>query len=221
MKKKNILLALGVLTLVTGCNSNEKDTIKDVVQIKYDGNELVYKCSEEEISNLKKSVKVIVKENQIFAVVDSNKENKTYQAGKHELKGNSNAEKCYFIDNTPITNNQYGTQAPIKKSTQEYGIISISVYGNFTYRIKDAVKFSEIYNGEDIHLTALRTYLINHYTTHVAQTNYNDIILETKMSQDILNDVNKDIEKYGLEITESIIEGFEVKTNSGEIIYKK
>ena len=43
----------------------------------------------------------------------------------------------------------------------------------------------------------------------------NDIVFE------ILNKVNKDIEKYGLEITESNIEGFEVKTNSGEIIFKK
>ena len=185
MKKKNILLALGVLTLVTGCNSNAKETIKDVVQIKYDGKELVYKCSDEEISNLKNVVKVIVKENQLFTVVDSNKENKTYQAGSHKLKGNPNAEKCYFVDNAPIENNQYGTQTPIRKNTQENGIVSISMYGKFTYRIKDAVKFSEIYTDDDVYLTTLRTYLINHYTTHAAQINYNDIILETKMSQDI------------------------------------
>ena len=152
---------------------------------------------------------------------NSNKENKTYQAGSHKLKGNPNAEKCYFVDNAPIENNQYGTQTPIRKNTQENGIVSISMYGKFTYRIKDAVKFSEIYTDDDVYLTTLRTYLINHYTTHAAQINYNDIILETKMSQDILNAVNQDIEKYGLEITEAVIEGFEVKNNTGEIIFKK
>ena len=53
------------------------------------------------------------------------------------------AEKCYFVDNTPIENNKYGTMTPIKKSHQEYGVVSISMYGKFSYRIKDIIKFSE------------------------------------------------------------------------------
>lgn len=221
MKKKSILLTIGILTLITGCNSNEKETIKDIAKIKYDGNELVYECSKEEISNLKKSVKIVVKENQTFTVIDTDKNNQSYKKGSHELKGNPKAEKCYFVDNTPIENNKYGTMTPIKKSHQEYGIVSISMYGKFSYRITDVIKFSEVYKEEDAYTEMMRTYLMNYYSVYVSNVEYNDVIKETKMAQEILNKVNKDIEKYGLEITESNIEGFEVKTNSGEIIFKK
>lgn len=54
MKRKNIFLIVGILALVTGCTSKEKDTIKDISTIKYDGTELLYSCSTEEKENLKK-----------------------------------------------------------------------------------------------------------------------------------------------------------------------
>ena len=221
MKKKNIFLTIGILAFITGCNYNESDAVKEMVQIKYNGNNKVYECSEEEKSNLKSEVNIVVKENQLFAVIENSKKSKTYEEGTHELKANPNAKTCFFVDSTPIENNKYGTQSPIMKNHPEYGVISIAIHGNFTYRVNDAVKFLDVYNQPEGYISAMRTYLINYYSIYVSETNYNTLIQETKMDQQILDKVNKDIEKYGLEITESIIEGFEVTSNTGEIIFTK
>ena len=220
MKKKNIFLAIGMLTLITGCNFNKSDTVKDIVQIKYNGTEQVYECSSEEITNLKRDVSVIVKDNQLFSVIENSKKSKTYEEGSHKLKANPNVKTCFFVDSTPIENNKYGTQTPIMKNHPEYGIVSISIHGNFAYRVNDAIKYIEVYNQPDVYISIMRSYLINYYSIYVSETNYNTLIQETKMIQQILDKVNKDIEKYGLEITESTIEGIEVETNTGEIIFQ-
>lgn len=162
----------------------------------------------------------MVKDNQTFIVSNKDQKLKTYQKGTHKLLANSNADSCWFVDHNPVKNNKFGTSTAIKKNDPNHGIISITVYGNFSYRVNDATTFTKYYSDDETYLVLARTYLINHYASHISKLSYDEIIKEDKIAQEELENINKNISS-GIELTEVVIEGIEIKNQKEEIIFQK
>ena len=211
--KKLITIILLVLLVGTGCLNKV-----DYDYIEYDNKDIIYVCNEEDLNKFDKNVIVNVKEHQVYVTIDNDNNIKEYSKGEHKFDNNSNINKCLFYSKEEIKNNKFGTPTTINIMDPNYGRLEFSMYGNYSYRINDISKFLNYYDGKNMPNDFYRQYIVSFYQSHVSRMSYYDIIKETKMSSDDLKQLNKDLENYGIEITEVIYENIKFTTDSLKII---
>lgn len=211
--KKIIIVILLVLLVGTGCENKV-----DYDYIKYDDKDIIYICNEEDLEKFDKNVIVNVKESQVYVTIDNDNNIKEYSTGEHKFDNNANINKCLFYSKEEIENNKFGTPTTIKVMDPNYGRLEFSMYGNYSYRINDISKFLDYYDGKNMPDELYRQYIISFYQSHVSRMSYYDIIKETKMASSDLKQLNKDLEKYGIEITEVIYENIKFTTDSLKVI---
>lgn len=217
MKKMIILFAL--LFVVTGCSKTP--------ELKYEGKDIVYFCTKEDIKLFESDVNVLASKNQGFLVIENGKwsENINHEEDiklEYKEKDKKNLEACYFI-NYENMNNKFGTLAPISIKDKVEGSIRFHVKGSYDYTIHSMEKFADMLLFSD-NLTSSENFestigvvynLINTeinatYILNMNSKTFAELQSEKEFSKDMLERVNSIIrDKYGIELTKVNIESVE------------
>lgn len=138
----------------------------------------------------------------------------TLQGWKYGFNSPFKAE-VYFVNTRNITAQKWGTKNPIILNDQRFGMLEIRAFGTYVMRVKDAGVFIKEIVGTDGHFTTekiaeqLRSMLVTRFTDAAGEArlpveNYASNINE--ISAFVRDVLNPDFEKYGLELTQFLIE---------------
>ena len=215
MKKAIVLLAL--LFIVTGCSKTP--------ELKYEGKDIVYFCTKEDIKLFESEVNVFAKKNQGFLSIEDGKwhEKINHEEDiKLEYKEKDNMDACYFI-NYDNMKHEFGTRTPISFRDKEEGSIRFHVKGNYVYTIHNMEKFGStllfydnltssvdfdsaieaVYNLISTEINA--TYILN-----LGSKTFADLQNEKEFTEEMIESVNLILrDRYGIELTKVSIESVE------------
>lgn len=211
MKKMIMLFAL--LFLVTGCSKTP--------ELKYDGEDVIYFCTKEDIKLFESDVNVLANKNQGFLVVENGKwnENVNHEEDiklEYKEKDKKEIEACYFI-NYDNMNYKFGTTTPISFRDEVEGGIRFHVKGNYDYTIYSTqVFYDNVLSSDDYDTTMENVYrlitteLNATYILNMSSKTFAELQSETEFSEDMIESVNLIIrDRYGIEITKVNIESVE------------
>lgn len=209
MKKAIILLAL--LFIVTGCSKTP--------ELKYEGKDIVYFCTKEDIKLFESEVNVLAKKNQGFLSIEDGKWHEKInheEAVKLEYKEKDNMDACYFV-NYDNMKHEFGTRTPISFRDKEEGSIIFHVKGNYVYTINNMEKFyNVVIKSEDFDTTIedmyrlVTTELNVSYILNLGSKTFADLQNEKEFTEEMIERVNLIIiDKYGIELTKVSIESVE------------
>lgn len=209
MKKAVVLLAL--LFIVTGCSKTP--------ELKYEGKDIVYFCTKEDIKLFESEVNVLAKKNQGFLSIEDGKWHETInheEDVKLEYKEKDNMDACYFV-NYDNMKHEFGTRTPISFRDKEEGSIRFHVKGNYVYTINNMEKFySVVIKSEDFDTTIedmyrlVTTELNASYILNLGSKTFADLQNEKEFTEEMIERVNLIIiDKYGIELTKVSIESVE------------
>ncbi len=199
---------------------------------KNDKNILVYKYPINSKQQIKNEAQLIVGPSQIAVFVYKGQVADIYQSGKHTLttdtmpiltsfdnfKYNFNSPfktDVYFINTSQYLNQKWGTAKPITIRDQDFGIVRIRSFGNYSFKIRDYENFllSVIGTGSTITLENLREHLkstiISTLSDVLSTSNVPVIDLPMKFNEFntiIKNELASKFNKLALEITNFTIE---------------
>lgn len=211
MKKMIMLFAL--LFVVTGCSKTP--------ELKYDGEDIVYFCTEEDIKLFESEVNVLASKNQGFLTVDDGKWSEKINHEEDiklefEEKKKKELDACYFV-NYENMKHEFGTTTPISFRDKEEGGIRFHVKGNYVYTINSMEKFYDVViKSEDFDTTIedmyrlITTELNATYILNMSSKTFAELQSETEFSEDMVERVNLIIrDRYGIELTKVNIESVE------------
>lgn len=209
MKKAVVLLAL--LFIVTGCSKTP--------ELKYEGKDIVYFCTKEDIKLFESEVNVFTKKNQGFLSIEDGKWHETInheEDVKLEYKEKDNMDACYFV-NYDNMKHEFGTRTPISFRDKEEGSIRFHVKGNYVYTINNMEKFyNVVIKSEDFDTTIedmyrlVTTELNASYILNLGSKTFADLQNEKEFTEEMIERVNLIIiDKYGIELTKVSIESVE------------
>lgn len=209
MKKAIVLLAL--LFIVTGCSKTP--------ELKYEGKDIVYFCTKEDIKLFESEVNVFAKKNQGFLSIEDGKWHETInheEDVKLEYKEKDNIDACYFV-NYDNMKHEFGTRTPISFRDKEEGSIRFHVKGNYVYTINNMEKFyNVVIKSEDFDTTIedmyrlVTTELNASYILNLGSKTFADLQNEKEFTEEMIERVNLIIiDKYGIELTKVSIESVE------------
>lgn len=209
MKKAIILLAL--LFIVTGCSKTP--------ELKYEGKDIVYFCTKEDIKLFESEVNVFAKKNQGFLSIEDGKWHEKInheEDVKLEYKEKDNMDACYFV-NYDNMKHEFGTRTPISFRDKEEGSIRFHVKGNYVYTINNMEKFyNVVIKSEDFDTTIedmyrlVTTELNASYILNLGSKTFADLQNEKEFTEEMIERVNLIIiDKYGIELTKVSIESVE------------
>lgn len=202
MKKKYVL---GLMTLfcIVGC--------ANVSELEYDGDELIYSCSENDLELFKENFVVNLDSDQGFVIISEDNEIKEFTDEKVKFKksDNLNIKSCLFVNYDEVTGNKVGTPVSIKYTVPNVGIIKINMKGNYSYKINDISKYLDYYSDNETITQIINANIIAEYSVHLDGMTLEEILNEKKFPQSVLNDINENIEKIGLKVTQINIESVE------------
>ena len=123
--------------------------------------------------------------------------------------------EVYFINTRNITAQRWGTKNAITLNDQRFGMIEIRAFGTYVIRVKDAVVFIREIVGTDGNFTSdkiaeqLRSMLVTRFTNTIGKSNlpvesYAGNISDISLF--VLGEIGPEFEKYGIEITNFLIE---------------
>lgn len=221
MKNKFYLVCFLTLVFITVCSSQkEVKTNKQINKLDYSGSEIIHICSAEELSLFKENVKVIVSENQSFALINKDFQYEEYTEGQHKINKSDSKDinSCYFINYNEVSENKFGTATPLSYKDSTYGHLELTMYGNYTYRVVNSKNISNTYtNLENLNQIIIKN-IINVLSRYIQlKTDYHSI-LELQITQNEIEEINKLISKYGVEITQINVLGINWTDESEKII---
>lgn len=215
MKKAIILLVL--LFIVTGCSKTP--------ELKYEGKDIVYFCTKEDIKLFESEVNVLSKKNQGFLTIENGKwhEQINHEEDiKLEYKEKDNIDACYFV-NYDNMKHEFCTRTPISFRDKEEGSIRFHVKGNYVYTIHSMEKFGStllFYDNlissvdfdaaiEAVH-NSISTEINATYILNLGSKTFADLQNEKEFTEEMIESVNLIIsDKYGIELTKVSIESVE------------
>ncbi len=121
----------------------------------------------------------------------------------------------YFINTTQFINNKWGTKNPIIKRDEELGVVRITAFGTYSFRVNDAELFiNEVFGARKLNLTYD---IVQYLTSMVAEAIAESIGTSTKsildlatsyreMSNELTPLINEKANALGLEIVKANIE---------------
>lgn len=135
------------------------------------------------------------------------------QGWKYGFESPFKAE-VYFFNTTRLTNQKWGTPNPIMLRDPEFGPVRLRAFGNYTLRIKDAVKFLREIVGTDAHFSVneitdqLRSMIVTRFTDVLGESRIP--VLDLAANYDELGDfvkqrIQPDFLEYGLELTQLLV----------------
>lgn len=209
MKKAVVLLAL--LFIVTGCSKTP--------ELKYEGKDIVYFCTKEDIKLFESEVNVFTKKNQGFLSIEDGKwhEKINHEENvKLEYKEKDNMDACYFV-NYDNMKHEFGTRTPISFRDKEEGSIRFHVKGNYVYTINNMEKFyNVVIKSEDFDTTIedmyrlVTTELNASYILNLGSKTFADLQNEKEFTEEMIESVNLILrDRYGIELTKVSIESVE------------
>ena len=121
----------------------------------------------------------------------------------------------YFVNTTQFINNRWGTKNPIIKRDEELGMVRVTAFGSFSFRVKDAKQFmTEVFGARRLNMT----YDIIQYLTSMVSEAVGQCLGESTVSildlathyrelSDILTPfVNDKASSLGLAIADTTVE---------------
>lgn len=210
---KKMIILLMCLFVVTGCSK--------VPELKYEGEKVVYTCTQEDIDLLKGDVNVLLSKNQGFVKIENGEWSETINPEEKvelEYKKNDNdeLEACYFV-NYDNMNYTFGTTSPISFKDETEGSIRFHIKGNYDYIVHNMeVYYDSILSTEDFDTTMETVYrLINTeikatYIVNMKSKTFAEMQNEKEFTKEMIESINSKIkDKYGIEITKINIESVE------------
>lgn len=191
---------------------------------------LVFKMPGKEI---KKGTSLLVRPGQLALVYSNGELLREYLPGKYSLDeiavskkaylesklGNSDnviATDIYYINTSLFMNNGWGTKDPVIKRDNELGIIRVTAFGNYSFKITDAKTFvNEVFGTRLIGTETGETvnYISNYISGLVAmelgavQTSYFDMTSQyTSVGNMMLSKINQKMQSIGVCVTEINVE---------------
>ena len=121
----------------------------------------------------------------------------------------------YFVNTTQFLNNKWGTKNPIILRDSEMGMVRITAFGNYAFRVCDVTKFmQEVFGARKLNMTYeiiqfIDSFVAEAITEQIAQTQTSVLDLAAKcrsLSGQMTEVANEKARKLGLEISEATIE---------------
>jgi len=198
-------------------------------------------------NEIKNGAKLIVRQSQVAVFVDEGRiadlfgpgthtlmtENlpvlSTLRNWKHGFESPFKAE-VYFVNTKNFIDQKWGTKNPIMLRDPEFGPIRLRAFGNYTFKVTDAVKFIEEVAGTNAYFTTddvanqLRNIAISRFTDVLGESkipildlagNYDELGLYIK------NRICSDFEVYGITLTQLAIENISLPKNVEEALDKR
>ncbi len=135
------------------------------------------------------------------------------QGWKYGFESPFKAE-VYFFNTTRLTNQKWGTPNPIMLRDPEFGAVRLRAFGNYTLRIKDAVKFLREVVGTDAHFNVseisdqLRTMIVSRFTDVLGESRIPVLDLAAnydELGQYVTQRIQPDFLEYGLEVAQLLV----------------
>lgn len=138
--------------------------------------------------------------------------------------------EVYFINTKNFTDKKWGTKNPIMMRDAEFGMVRIRAFGNYTFKVKDPVKFIKEIAGTDGTFT---TDEIEGQIRDIIGTEFADYVAEQKipvldlaanykeLSKGINEFLNKAIEEYGIEVNKFLVENISLPPEVEEMMDKR
>ncbi len=202
--KRKYIIGLMSLLCITGCAS--------VPSLEYDGDELIHMCSETDLALFNDNLVVELDDEQSFVIVGNDNKFSEYKNKKVKFnkKDNLNIKTCMFVSYDDIEDNKFGTSTPLMFGGSGTELIKVRMNGEYSYRIKDIQKYIDYHGGDDLLSVAIRTNIISVYSDYIRDnyptTSIDQLLSKKEFNNDELNELNKKIVEYGIEITEVDIE---------------
>lgn len=197
MKKKvSILLGIFALCLMTGCSKTP--------ELSYSGNDLLYTCTDEQVSLFKEDVNVNITDKQSFAYFDNNSEMKEFTDGLLEFNEENRPEvsKCYFVKKDEITGNEFSSKSNIAFRDPTEGSMKLKITGTYSYKIVDSKTFIENYTTTEKMTNAVYTQINAIFIANMGSKTYAELSTEKEFDVERINALNSTItSKYGIEVT--------------------
>lgn len=208
---KKAIVLLGLLFIVTGCSKTP--------ELKYDGKDIVYFCTKENIKLFESEVNVLAKKNQGFLSIEDGKWHEKInheEDVKLEYKEKDNMDACYFV-NYDNMKHEFGTRTPISFRDKEEGSIRFYVKGNYVYTINNMEKFyNVVIKSEDFDTTIedmyrlVTTELNASYILNLGSKTFADLQNEKEFTEEMIESVNLILrDRYGIELIKVNIENVE------------
>lgn len=208
---KKAIFLLGLLFIVTGCSKTP--------ELKYDGKDIVYFCTKEDIKLFESEVNVLAKKNQGFLSIEDGKWHEKInheEDVKLEYKEKDNMDACYFV-NYDNMKHEFGTRTPISFRDKEEGSIRFHVKGNYVYTINNMEKFyNVVIKSEDFDTTIedmyrlVTTELNASYILNLGSKTFADLQNEKEFTEEMIESVNLILrDRYGIELIKVNIENVE------------
>ena len=214
---KRIIILFILLFVVTGCTF--ENDFSDVNILKYEGDDFIYSCTNDDIKLFESKVNVLLNQDQGFLSLEDGKwhEKINHEEDiKLEYSEKDNMEACYFI-NYENMNYKFGTQSPIVISDQEQGIVRFRMRGNYDYTIYNTEKFvADVLSTDNYEetmeqiLLLVNREIISAYSNDVYSKSFIEIQKEKEFSKELLEKINSSIQdRFGIELTKVNIEEVE------------
>ncbi len=133
----------------------------------------------------------------------------------------------YFINTTQFINNKWGTKNPIIKRDPEIGLVRITVFGSFAFRVGDPQVFmNEMFGARGMNMTYdiieyLRSFVGEAIAQCLGETDASVLDLAThyrELSSMITPYVNEKAKPLGIEIAEATIENISLPEEVEKLI---
>ena len=206
-----------------------KDESKDVLVHRFDmqGKEIM------------KGSQLTVRESQVAVFVNEGKIADVFNPGRYKLdasnipilsaigsiwyRGNSRFKsELYFVNTKQFPNQKWGTKNPVTLRDNEFGMVRIKAFGNFSFKVKDAAVFmkelfgtNSTFKVEDIS-DQLRSLVISQLSDTIAESRISALDLSSNYQE--FGDMVKAhaVEKFsaiGLELTDINVENINFPEN--------
>lgn len=138
--------------------------------------------------------------------------------------------EVYFVNTKQFTDQKWGTPNPIMMRDPEFGVIRLRAFGNYSFRVTDAVKFlKEIFGTNSVFETEnitgqLRTTIVSSISDLLAELKVAALDLAMHYDELGTNAAQKLQAKfgnYGLEITSLIVENISLPEEVEKVLDKR
>ncbi|MCC5946128.1 MAG: SPFH domain-containing protein [Bernardetiaceae bacterium] len=152
----------------------------------------------------------------------------TIKSWKHGFNSPFKAE-VYFINTRIFYDNKWGTPNPVRVRDPELGSMGVNIraFGSYSFRITEPAKFLMDVVGTDGHFTTdeisskLRSLVIKQFTTALgsSQIPFLDLAANYELlSEEVKKRLLLDFDRYGVNITDFIVENVSVPENVQKIL---
>lgn len=219
----------------------------DVIDWTDDSNDTMVYRFERHGNEIKYGAKLTVRESQVAVFVNEGQIADVLGPGLYQLEtqnlpilstlqhwdhGFSSPFKAevYFFNTRQFVNLKWGTRNPIMARDPEFGGVRLRAFGTYAVRIADAKQFIQEIMGTDGHFTVdeisdqLRNLIVSRFSTVVAQSNIPVLDMAAnyeQMSEYVTQKIAPEFDKYGIELTQVLIENISLPNEVEEALDKR